>query len=49
MMKPVAQEAGTADLAAIEAEIRELDSEIDTRVCDLYELTPEERALIAKS
>ena len=49
LMKAVAQEAGSTDLAAIEAEIKELDSEIDTRVCDLYELTPEERALIARS
>jgi hypothetical protein len=46
LMKAVAEEAGGADLAAIESEIKRLDSEIDDRVCDLYELTPEERAIL---
>ena len=42
LMKAVAAEAGSADLAAIEAEIKKLDAEIDERVYDLYGLTPEE-------
>jgi len=42
VMKAVAAEAGAADLAAVEAEIEKLDREIDDRVYDLYELTPEE-------
>jgi len=42
LMKAVADEAGTADLAAVEAEIEKLDREIDARVYELYELTPEE-------
>jgi hypothetical protein len=46
LMEAVAREAGSADLAAIEAQIKELDGEIDRRVCDLYGLTPEERALV---
>jgi hypothetical protein len=46
LMKAVAEEAGSADLAAIEAEIKRLDREIDERVCDLYGLTPEEKALL---
>ncbi len=41
-MKAVAEEAGTANLAAVEAEIEKLDGEIDQRVYELYELTPEE-------
>ena len=36
LMKAVAAEAGSADLAAIEAEIQKLDTEIDQRVYDLY-------------
>jgi type I restriction-modification system DNA methylase subunit len=46
LMKAVAAEAGSADLAAIEAEIEKLDSEIDKRVYDLYELTPEEIKIV---
>jgi hypothetical protein len=46
MMKAVAAEAGSSDLAAIEAEIGKLDAEIDQRVYDLYELTPEERQIV---
>jgi hypothetical protein len=42
VMKAVAEEAGTADLAAVEAEIEKLDREIDDRVYELYGLTPEE-------
>src|SRR5208282_774676 len=41
LMKVVAEEAGSADLAAVEAEIEKLDREIDQRVYELYELTPE--------
>ena len=37
---------GSADLAAIEAEIKKLDSEIDQRVYDLYGLTDKERAIV---
>jgi hypothetical protein len=46
LMKAVAEEAGAADLAAIEAQITRLDREIDQRVCDLYGLTSEERAIL---
>ena len=46
LMKAVAAEAGSGDLAAIEAEIKKLDGEIDQRVYDLYDLTPEERKII---
>ena len=46
MMKAVAAEAGSSDLAAIETEIGKLDAEIDQRVYDLYELTPEERQIV---
>ena len=42
MMKAVAKEAGTSDLAAVEAEIEKLDRKIDDRVYELYELTTEE-------
>ena len=42
LMKAVAAEAGSSDLAAIEAQIQRLDREIDQRVYDLYELTEEE-------
>jgi hypothetical protein len=40
LMKSVAAEAGSADLAAIESEIKQLDREIKERVYDLYGLTP---------
>ena len=46
LMKAVADEAGSADLAAIEAEIEKLDGEIDKRVYDLYELTPQEIKIV---
>jgi hypothetical protein len=46
LMKAVADEAGSADLAAIEAEIEKLDGEIDKRVYDLYGLTPEEIKIV---
>lgn len=46
LMKTVAAEAGSADLAAVEAEIAKLDSEIDARVYELYGLTPEEIAVV---
>ena len=49
LMKGVAAEAGSADLAAIEAEIKKLDGEIDRRVYDLYELTPEEINIVENS
>jgi hypothetical protein len=45
-MKAVAEEAGSADLAALEAEIAKLDGEIDARVYELYGLTPEEIAIV---
>jgi len=45
-MKAVAEEAGSADLAALEATIRKLDDEIDERVYELYGLTPEEIAIV---
>jgi len=49
LMKEVAGEAGSGDLAAIEEEIRRLDREIDKRVYDLYELTPEEIKIVEGS
>ncbi len=46
LMKAVAEEAGSADLAALEAETEKLDREIDERVYELYGLTEDEiRAL----
>ena len=42
LMQATAQEAGGADLAALEAEIKKLDAEIDGRVYELYGLTDEE-------
>jgi hypothetical protein len=47
LMKAVADEAGSADLAAIEAEIEKLDREIDERVYELYGLTPDEIKIVA--
>jgi type I restriction-modification system DNA methylase subunit len=49
LMKEVEKEAGSADLAALEAEIERLDGEIDERVYDLYGLTPEEKAIVQGS
>jgi hypothetical protein len=49
VMKAVAEEAGTADLAAVEAEIEKLDREIDTRVYELYDLSPEEINVIQQA
>ncbi len=49
IMKQVAAEAGTSNLAAVEAEITRLDDEINQRVFELYELTPEEITLVTKS
>lgn len=46
LMKVVAGEAGSADLAAIEADIRRLDDEIDRRVDDLYGLTEAEIKIV---
>ena len=46
LMKSVAAEAGSADLAAIELEIRKLDHEIDQRVYELYGLTPDEIKIV---
>jgi hypothetical protein len=46
LMKAVAAESGSADLAAIESEIKKLDTEIDQRVYDLYGLTPEEIKIV---
>jgi hypothetical protein len=46
LMKSVAEESGSADLAAIESEIKQLDTEIDARVYDLYGLTPEEIKIV---
>jgi type I restriction-modification system DNA methylase subunit len=46
LMKAVAEEAGSADLAAIESEIKKLDTEIDQRVYDLYGLTDAEIKIV---
>lgn len=46
LMKTVAAEAGSADLAAIEAEISKLDAEIDERVYELYGLTADEIKIV---
>ncbi|MGH7976164.1 MAG: TaqI-like C-terminal specificity domain-containing protein, partial [Limisphaerales bacterium] len=46
LMKSVAAESGSADFAAIESEIETLDAEIDARVYELYELTPEEIKIV---
>ncbi len=46
LMAAVAEEAGSADLAAVELEIAKLDTEIDDRVYELYGLTPEERDIV---
>jgi hypothetical protein len=46
LMKAVAAEAGSADLAAIESEIKKLDAEIDARVYELYGLTDAEIKIV---
>ena len=46
LMKSAAEEAGSGDLAAIEWEIKTLDTEIDERVYELYGLTDEERKIV---
>ena len=46
LMKSVAEEAGSADLAAIESEIKQLDTGIDQRVYDLYGLTDAEIKIV---
>ena len=46
LMKAVGEEAGSADLAAIETEIKTLDAGIDQRVYELYGLTPEEIKIV---
>lgn len=46
VMKAVATEAGTADLAAIESEISEADTAINRLVYDLYGLTEDEIAMV---
>ena len=48
-MKAVAAEAGSADLAAIEAEIQKLDTEIDQHVYELYGLTEAEIKIVESS
>ena len=46
LMKTVAAEAGSANLAAIELEIKKLDREIDKRVYELYGLTEAEIKIV---
>jgi type II restriction/modification system DNA methylase subunit YeeA len=46
LMKAVVAEAGSADLAAIESEIKKLDAEIDARVYELYGLTKDEIKIV---
>ena len=46
LMKAVAEEADSADLAAIESEIKKLDAEIDQRVYELYGLTDDEIKIV---
>lgn len=46
LMKTVATEAGSSDLAAIESEIEKLDTEIDERVYELYSLTEDEIKIV---
>lgn len=49
LMKSVAEESGSADLAAIESEIKTLDTEIDERVYELYDLTEAEIKIVESS
>ena len=46
LLESVAAEAGVSDLAALEAEIKTTDEKIDKLVYELYELTPEEIAVV---
>lgn len=46
LMRAVAGEAGSADLAAIESEIKRLDREIDERVYELYGLSAAEISIV---
>jgi type I restriction-modification system DNA methylase subunit len=46
LMKSVAEESGSTDLAAIESEIEKLDTEIDERVYELYGLTQDEIKIV---
>jgi type I restriction-modification system DNA methylase subunit len=46
LMKSVAEESGSADLAAIESEIETLDAAIDARVYELYGLTEDEIKIV---
>jgi hypothetical protein len=46
LMKSVAKQVGTSDLAALEQEIADTDTAIDRLVYDLYELTEEEIAIV---
>jgi type I restriction-modification system DNA methylase subunit len=46
LMKAVAKEGGSSDLAALESEIARLDGEIDERVYELYGLTEEEIRMV---
>jgi type I restriction-modification system DNA methylase subunit len=46
LMKAVAADSRSADLAALETEIAKLDAEIDERVYELYGLTGEEKAIV---
>lgn len=49
LLEAVAAEASVSDLAALEAEIKATDEEIDRLVYDLYELTAEEIALVERT
>jgi hypothetical protein len=49
LMDTVAAEAGGGDLAAVEAEIKKLDAEIDQRVYELYGLTPDEIKIVERA
>ncbi len=49
LIRAVADEVGTADLGALEAEIAATDREIDERVYALYGLTPAERKLVEET
>jgi hypothetical protein len=49
VVKAVAKEVGTADLAAVESEIAETDAAIDKLVYELYGLTKDEIKLVEES